>query len=44
VATAPDLVGVVADATSLPLEDKSVDGVVCSQVIENPCCRRRATA
>jgi len=29
------VVGVVADATSLPLEDESVDGVICSQVIEH---------
>ena len=35
VEAAPDVVGVVADATSLPLEDKSVDGVICSQVIEH---------
>jgi ubiquinone/menaquinone biosynthesis C-methylase UbiE len=32
---APGVVGMVADATLLPLEDDSVDGVICSQVIEH---------
>jgi SAM-dependent methyltransferase len=32
---APGVVGVVADATVLPLEDGSVDGAICSQVIEH---------
>ena len=32
---APGVVGVVTDATTLPLDDESVDGVICSQVIEH---------
>jgi ubiquinone/menaquinone biosynthesis C-methylase UbiE len=32
---APGVVGVTADATLLPLDDESVDGVICSQVIEH---------
>jgi ubiquinone/menaquinone biosynthesis C-methylase UbiE len=32
---APGVVGIVADATKLPLDDESVDGAICSQVIEH---------
>jgi glycosyltransferase involved in cell wall biosynthesis len=31
----PGVVGIVADATTVPLPEESVDGVVCSQVIEH---------
>ena len=34
-AAAPGVVGLVADATNLPLEDGTVDGAICSQVIEH---------
>jgi ubiquinone/menaquinone biosynthesis C-methylase UbiE len=32
---APGVVGLVGDATNLPLENGSVDGAICSQVIEH---------
>jgi SAM-dependent methyltransferase len=31
----PGVTGIVADATSVPLPDESVDGLICSQVIEH---------
>ena len=31
----PDVTGIVADATSVPLPDASADGLICSQVIEH---------
>jgi SAM-dependent methyltransferase len=33
--TAPGVVGIVGDATALPLKPQSVDGAICSQVIEH---------
>ncbi len=35
ISVAPGVIGVVADAASVPLEDGCADGVVCSQVVEH---------
>jgi 2-polyprenyl-3-methyl-5-hydroxy-6-metoxy-1,4-benzoquinol methylase len=41
---APGVTGIVADAAHVPLPDRSVDGVICSQVIEHVADDRSVVA